>query len=273
MKRLAVIGHPIGHSRSPAMHTAAFAELGLSDEWSYEAIEAAPAQFAQRVRDMPAEGFVGANVTVPHKGAALELAHDASEIATAIGAANTLSFERDSIRADNTDATGFLAALPTEPAGIHALVLGAGGAARAVVWALTSAGADVGIWNRTPERAAALAADLGGHVIDPGDRSLPARDFDLVVNATAVGMGDSSNAPSGTNLKALRVDADGFEDRQVVIDLAYGPNETDLIRAARERGAAVVDGLEVLVRQGAESFRIWTGIDPPLEAMRRAARG
>jgi shikimate dehydrogenase len=273
MKRLAVIGHPIGHSRSPAMHNAAFAELGLADKWSYEAIEATPAQFAERIREMPAEGFVGANVTVPHKGAALGLADDASEIAAAIGAANTLSFERDSIRADNTDATGFLAALPTEPAGMRALVLGAGGAARAVVWALTSEGADVGIWNRTRERAAALAADLGGDVIEPGERPLPARDFDLIVNATAVGMGDSSNAAPGADLKALRVDADGFEDRQVVIDLAYGPNETDLIRAARERGAAVVDGLEVLVRQGAESFRIWTGIAPPLEAMRRAARG
>jgi len=273
VKRLAVIGHPVGHSRSPAMHNAAFAEVGLSDEWSYEAIDVSPEEFAERVRALSAEGFVGANVTVPHKGAALELADDASEVAGAIGAANTLSFDGDAIRADNTDAAGFLASLPAGPAGKRALVLGAGGAARAVLWALVHEGAEVGIWNRTPERAALLAAELGGRAIDPGGEALPASDFDLIVNATAVGMGVSPGAAEETGLKALSMDADVFEDRQVVVDLAYGRDETDLIRAARQRGATVVDGLEVLVRQGAESFRIWTGIDPPLGVMRRAARG
>jgi shikimate dehydrogenase len=272
LKRLAVIGCPVGHSRSPGMHNAAFAELGLSGEWSYEAIEVPPAEFAERVRELAAEGFVGVNVTVPHKGSALELADDASEVASAIGAANTLSFERDAIRADNTDAAGFLASLPVAPAGMRALVLGAGGAARAVVWALVSEGAEVEIWNRTPERAVLLAEDLGGRVIDPGVEALPASGVDLIVNATAVGMGVSPDGAEGTGLKPLRMDADVFDDRQVVVDLAYGPDETDLTRAARERGATVVDGLEVLVRQGAESFRIWTGIDAPLEAMRRAVR-
>jgi shikimate dehydrogenase len=193
-------------------------------------------------------------------------------VASAIGAANTLSFERDAIRADNTDASGFLASLPVAPAGMRALVLGAGGAARAVVWALVSEGAEVEIWNRTPKRAVLLAEDLGGRVIDPGGEALPASGVDLIVNATAVGMGVSPDGAEGTGLKALRMDADVFDDRQVVVDLAYGPDETDLTRAARERGATVVDGLEVLVRQGAESFRIWTGIDAPLEAMRRAVR-
>ena len=277
MKRLAVIGYPVGHSRSPAMHNAAFAELGLSGEWSYEAIEVAPAEFAERVRALAAKGFVGVNVTVPHKESALELADDASEVASAIGAANTLSFERDAIRADNTDATGFLASLPSAPAGKRALVLGAGGAARAVVWALVSEGAEVEIWNRTPERAAHLARTFGANAVEVSagaaeDWRLRTEDYDLIVNATAVGMGVSPDGPEETGLKALRMDADVFDDRQVVVDLAYGPDETDLIRAARERGATVVDGLEVLVRQGAESFRIWTGIDPPLEAMRRAVR-
>jgi shikimate dehydrogenase len=273
LKRLAVIGYPIGHSRSPAMHNAAFAEIGLSDEWSYEAIEVPPAEFAERVRALLAHGFVGANVTVPHKAAALEVADDASEVASAIGAANTLSFERDAIRADNTDATGFLASLPYVPNGKQALVLGAGGAARAVVWALVSEGAEVEIWNRTPERAARLAAELGGRPVDPGAAARSASGVDLIVNATSVGMGASRGGRQGTDLKALGMDADVFEDRQLVVDLAYGPDETDLARAARERGASVIDGLEILVRQGAESFRIWTGIDPPLEAMRRAARG
>src|SRR5215210_3422670 len=135
MFRLAVIGQPIAHSRSPAMHTAAFEALGIADEWSYEAIEVAPEEFVERTEALADAGYVGANVTVPHKRAALELAARASRTAREIGAANTLSFTGE-ITADNTDAAGLLAALPGSPAGMRALVLGAGGAARAVVWAL-----------------------------------------------------------------------------------------------------------------------------------------
>src|SRR6266542_1156095 len=116
-KRLAVLGQPISHSRSPAIHNAALAELGLSGEWTYEAIEVSPDAFDARVRAMPGEGFVGANVTVPHKLAALGLADEASEAARAIGAANTLSFAGRRIAAENTDAAGFLDSLPTPPAG------------------------------------------------------------------------------------------------------------------------------------------------------------
>src|SRR6476619_7496809 len=136
MPRLAVIGHPVAHSRSPAMHTAALAELGLAGEWTYEAIDLSPGELEGRVRAMPGEGFAGVNVTVPHKGAAMGVADTLSETAREIGAANTLSFSGGEIRADNTDAGGILDALPGSPAGERALVLGAGGAARAVVWAL-----------------------------------------------------------------------------------------------------------------------------------------
>ena len=162
MPRLAVLGHPVGHSRSPAMHKAALAALGLAEEWSYEAIDVSPADFEPRVRAMPAEGFAGANVTVPHKAAALALADKLSETAREIGAANTLSFADGEIRADNTDAGGLLAALPDSPAGRRALVLGAGGAARAVVWALLREGAEVEVWNRTALRSRHLCEDLGG---------------------------------------------------------------------------------------------------------------
>ncbi len=144
------------------MHNAALAELGLAGEWSYEAIEVAPAEFEGLVRGLAAEGFVGANVTVPHKVAALELADEASEAARAIGAANTLSFAGGRIAAENTDARGFLDSLPAPPAGQRALVLGAGGSARAVAWALVTEGAEVSIWNRTPEKAERLADELGG---------------------------------------------------------------------------------------------------------------
>lgn len=248
------------------MHTAALAALGLADEWSYEAIEVAPDEFDERVRAMPAEGFVGANVTVPHKLAALAVAEESSEAAQAIGAANTLTFAGGRIAAENTDATGLLDALPESPSGARALVLGAGGSARAVVWALVEAGADVEIWNRTPNKAERLARELAASVAVAVD----AADFNLIVNATTVGMGASTQASS--DLKSLPIDADGLGERHQLVDLAYGEVETELVRAARARGARVVDGLEVLVRQGAASLRIWTGIDPPIEVMRRAVR-
>ncbi len=159
MPRLAVIGFPVGHSRSPAMQSAALAELGLGEKWSYGAVEVAPEGFEAKVRELAAAGeYAGANVTVPHKEAALAVADEASEAARAIGAANTLSFAAGRIAADNTDAGGLLAALPTTPLDARALVLGAGGAARAVIWALVGEGARVEVWNRTAARAEELCA-------------------------------------------------------------------------------------------------------------------
>jgi shikimate dehydrogenase len=262
LKRLAILGQPIAHSRSPAIHTAAIGALGLEGDWTYEAIEVSPAEFADRVRSLGAEGFVGANVTVPHKRSALEVSVDASRVAIEIGAANTLSFGEEGIRADNTDADGLLGSLPESPRGARALVLGAGGAARAVVWALLREGALVEIWNRTGNRAEELAAELGGARVDEPR----AGDYDLIVNSTSVGLGGED--PFGE----LPLDRGGFRSRQLVVDLVYGDSETALLRAARGAGARVVDGLEVLARQAAASLRIWTGEDPPLEVMRAAAR-
>jgi shikimate dehydrogenase len=273
-----VIGHPIAHSRSPAIHTAAFEALGLAGDWGYEAIDMSPDEFAQRTKALPREGFVGANVTVPHKRAALALADTASDAAGEIGAANTLSFRGGAIGADNTDAPGFLAALPRSPAGRRALVLGAGGSARAVVWALVREGAQVEVWNRTAERAERLAAELGAARLDV-DGELPSREFDLIVNATSVGMEPPAESASsrtvgrGGDLEALHLSPEGLRVGHVVVDLVYGTGTTELARVAGERGAAVVDGLEVLVRQGAASFRIWTRLEPPLDVMRAAARG
>jgi shikimate dehydrogenase len=272
-KRLAVLGQPISHSRSPAMQSAALAALGLGGEWTYEAIEVAPPDFEARVRAMPGAGFAGANVTVPHKVAALGLADEASDAARAIGAANTLTFAGGRIAAENTDATGFLAALGEPAAGRRALVLGAGGAARAVGWALVNGGAEVAIWNRTAERAERLAADLGASAIRPEGGSLATSGFDLIVNATTVGMGAAGAAQGSDDLKALHLGADSLGEINQLVDLAYGPAETELARVARLGGAAaVVDGLEVLVHQGAASLRLWTGREPPLDVMRRAAR-
>lgn len=280
MPKLAVLGQPVSHSRSPAMHTAALEELGLAGEWSYEAIELSPDEFDGAVRALPEQGFKGVNVTVPHKVAALAVATSSSPSASRIGAANTLTFEGGGITAENTDATGIIAALPSSPEGARALVLGAGGSARAAVWALAGAGATVQVANRTPARAEAIAGDLGATALAPGETDVEL--FEIVVNATTVGL-EAANPPPGNqvgadpdrglaDLKALGVDADALSARQVVVDLVYGSVETPLAAAARSRGAEVVDGLEVLVHQGAASLRLWTGLDPPIETMRRAAR-
>jgi shikimate dehydrogenase len=261
-KRLAVLGHPVAHSRSPAMHNAALAELGLAGEWAYEAIDVAPDEFEARVREMAAADFAGANVTVPHKGAALALADELSETAREIGAANTLVFAGGGICAENTDAQGLLDALPAPPAGRRALVLGAGGAARAVVWALLREGAEVDVWNRTELRSRNLCAELGGRPV--AEPEAAARG--LIVNSTAVGLrGEDPFA----ELPLRRGD---LGPGQTVVDLVYGEEPTRLLRAAEAAGATTVDGIEVLVRQGALSLEIWTGRRPPLETMRAAAR-
>ena len=150
MPLLGVLGWPVAHSRSPAIHNAALAELGL-DDWHYQRLPVPPALFEETVLALGAAGFAGANVTIPHKEAALALAGEASETARAIGAANTLTFAADgTVRAENTDAPGLIAALGVEVAGMRAQVLGAGGSARAAVWALRNAGAaEVLVWNRT----------------------------------------------------------------------------------------------------------------------------
>lgn len=244
------------------MHSAALAELGLGEEWSYEAIDLAPDAFEAGVRAMPAEGFAGANVTVPHKSAALALAEELSETAREIGAANTLVFEDGEIRAENTDADGLLRALPGSPGGKRALVLGAGGAARAIVWALVREGAEVAVWNRTELRSQHLCEELGGSPVTAPDQAA----FELIVNSTAVGLrGEDPFAE-------LPLSHAAFGMEQTVVDMVYGSGPTALLRAAEEAGATVVDGIEVLVQQGALSLEIWTGRPAPLDTMRAAAR-
>jgi shikimate dehydrogenase len=262
MKRLAVLGHPVAHSRSPAMQSAALAELGLAGEWSYEAIDLAPEELAPRVEAMPGEGFAGANVTVPHKAAALALADTLSETAREIGAANTLSFAAGEIRVDNTDAPGLLAALPASPRGGRALVRLAGRPPLAVAWALVREGAEVGVWNRTEARARVLCDELGGVPAAAPDPT----SYELIVNSTAVGLhGEDPFAE-------LPLREDGFAAGQTVVDMVYGDGPTALLAAAARGGAETVDGIEVLVRQGALSLEIWTGREAPLDTMRAAAR-
>lgn len=250
------------------MHTAALEQMALAGDWSYGAIDVAPENFEGLVRSLAKQDFAGVNVTVPHKVAALALADDASDAAREIGAANTLTFDDGMISAENTDAAAIVDALPIDPEGARALVLGAGGSARAAVWALSRAGAVVNVWNRTGERARALAAELGV--------GLDTRDPAIVVNATTVGLEAGNEVQplverGEPDLKPFPVFDDGLR-AEVVMDLVYGSRETDLIQAARAAGASTVDGFEILVRQGAASLRLWTDAEPPLETMRIAAR-
>jgi len=263
MRRLGVIGWPVSHSRSPAMFRAAFDACGV-DDWSYQRLPLPPELFEETVRALPASGFVGVNVTIPHKQAALALADRASEPAKEIGAANTLTFTTEGIEAENTDAPGVIAALGRSPLGMSAFVLGAGGSARGVVWALLHAGAaEVSVWNRTPERATALADELGARAV-----SAPVA-ADLLVNCTSVGLQPSASDAAALN--QLGLTADQGCSYAYVIDLVYRDEPTPLLAAAAAHGARTVAGLEVLVAQGALSFERWTGLPAPLDAMRRGA--
>jgi shikimate dehydrogenase len=275
MSRLGVLGWPVAHSRSPAMHNAALEALGMRG-WHYQRLPVPPSLLADTTRALAGSGFHGVNVTIPHKQAALALADEASETARAIGAANTLTFAAGGgIAAENTDAPGVIAALGSSPRRRSAMVLGAGGSARAVVWALLAEGAaEVSIWNRTPERAEALANELGARAV-----SAPAA-ADLLVNCTSVGLSgtdvpdrveSSASQPVGLNQLALTFDQ--VSEYSHVVDLAYQSQSTPLLAAAEAHGVPTTDGLEVLAAQGALSLELWTGRPAPRELMLRAARG
>ncbi|MEL6266380.1 MAG: shikimate dehydrogenase [Pseudomonadota bacterium] len=260
-----VAGWPIGHSRSPILFEHWFRSLAIPGR--YVPLAIAPEDFEAVYAALPKAGFRGINVTIPHKEAALALADERTAAAEAIGAANMIVF--DPVRgriADNTDAYGFRAALdagaPGWPTDRPALVLGAGGAARAVIHALSEAGVpEIRIANRSRDRAEALATDRTT-VVDWDARAEAADGAGLLVNTTSLGM--VSKPPLAMPLDALPADA-------VVDDLVYVPLETPLMAAARARGLRAVDGLGMLLHQARPSFRAWFATDPAVdEALRQA---
>lgn len=261
--RFGVAGYPVAHSRSPQMHEAAYAKFGLDAE--YQRLPIPPELFEETVRALPGSGFVGINVTIPHKHAAAEIADEVSPEVEAVGAANTLTFENGKILADNTDAPGLLDAIQRPVAGLRALVLGAGGTGRAAAWALQDAGADVSVHNRTAERAVKLADDL--HVAVAFETKGGA-DFPLIVNTTAVGM--DADTDEDAALAALGLDLSTIPGNATIVDFVYREGGSPLSTAARNHGLTVVDGNELLARQGALSFAIWFDRPAPLQAMRAA---
>jgi len=244
------------------MMEAALRAAGLGS-WRYQRLPVPPELLAETVAALPAAGFRGANVTIPHKQAALALAQKVSDTAREVGAANTLLFEADgTIVADNTDAPALLNALPIDAEQTTALVLGAGGSARAAVWALRRAGAgEIRVWNRHLDRARSICEELGCR---PVSNAEPA---DVLVNCTPVG-GDLARGW----FKQLPLPADDLAMFRCVVDFVYGRDETALVRAARSFGLPTVDGLDLLAEQGALSFERFTGVPAPLEEMRAAVR-
>jgi shikimate dehydrogenase len=262
-----VVGFPIGHSRSPQMQAAAFAALGL--DAAYVALPVEPGRLAEALRGAHALGFQGLNVTVPHKQQAPASCLRLDEIAVAVGAVNTLRRAGDGWEGFNTDAPACLSLLQAEGIGpgARALLVGAGGASRAGAWALLRAGATVTIAARRTEAAAALARDLlpaapdagAGALVAPwaelGDEAARA---DVVVNGTSIGL-----AGHPAELPGVR-----FRAGQVAVDFVYG--DTAFARAARDAGARLVTGEQILVRQGALAFTLWTGRPAPEAAMAAA---
>jgi shikimate dehydrogenase len=266
----AVIGSPVRQSLSPAIHNAAFRSAAL--DWVFVALEVAPGRAADAVAAMRVLGLRGLAVTMPHKEAVSSAVDEVDEAAAALRSVNTVVLRDDgSTFGASTDGAGFVASLEGgghAVAGCTFAVLGAGGAARAVVDALGRAGAaEVAVINRTADRAHEAAALAGvGRVADAS----VVRDVDVVVNATSVGMDDAAERAGGAGGR-LPCDPALLRAGQVVVDLVYHPLETPLLRAARRAGAATVDGLGMLVHQAALQQRWWTGCLADPAVMRVAA--
>jgi shikimate dehydrogenase len=258
----AVIGDPVAHSLSPAIHNAAFEACGI--DAVFVALPVRPADLAAAVACVRALDLLGLSVTMPHKSAIQEHLDVVGPEAAALDAVNCVLREGDRLVGTTTDGRGFvdaLAAASVDLVGTRVLVLGAGGAARAVIHALAGEDpAEIGVANRSADRAKA-AVLLGGRDTRIADVD-EAPDFDVIVNATSVGMGTAD----------LPLPADLLREGQVVVDLVYEPVETALLAAARAAGATAVDGVGMLVHQAAHAFRLWTGVEPPVEVMAQAAR-
>jgi len=279
---IGVIGDPIAHSLSPAMHNAAIEALGL--DWCYVAFRVSSDRVREAVVGVRGLNIRGINVTVPHKQAVMPFLDEVSDEASAIGAVNTIKHEDGRLIGYNTDVYGIRAAL-RYGTGLHPLppevvVLGAGGAARGIVYALAGCeGVErLTILNRTVEKAERLAeemlagaastgpVEIEAHSLDPGDVRAALKSAGLIINATSVGMHPQVD-------DTIIDDPDAFCEGQLLLDTVYNPRQTRLMAVAQCGGARAVNGIDMLVYQGAKSFEIWTGMSPPVDVMRGAIEG
>lgn len=272
--RVYLLAHPAGHSLSPVMHNAAFAEAGINAV--YEAWDVPPDALGQAVTRLRDADVLGANVTIPHKQAVMKYVDELTEAARHIGAVNTIVNKGGNLLGHNTDASGYLRALEQanlKPAAQNVLILGAGGAARAIVFALLKAGAVLTLYNRTTQKALDLAgafADVGETTVieTVDDLHAAAKHASLIVNTTSVGMAHGGVDPNASPLAAEALPEAGF-----VSDIVYRPAQTRLLREAAAKGLGTQNGLPMLVYQGAESFQLWTRVSPDTAVMFKAANG
>lgn len=267
MKLFGVLGDPVSHSLSPVMHNATFKALGMDCE--YHAFRVGKDCLQDAIRGAYALGFGGLNLTIPLKEKALEIVKP-TDLAKQIGAVNTVDFKQGII-GYNTDGLGAKMALTesgVEIKGKNVLLLGAGGAARAIAFTLATEGANVTIANRTQERAISLAKEAGrvGKINPAGltDLKYLVQNSDILINSTAIGM--------YPKVSETLVTPDMMHSDLVVFDIVYNPLNTRLLREAKTAGAITIDGVKMLVYQGAEAFKIWTGKTPPIDVMEKAVR-
>ena len=270
--RAGIIGHPVAHSLSPVFQSAAFAACGL--DATYERWDTSSEALRGRVVSLSAAGYLGANVTIPHKEAVIPFLDELGGQSARVGAVNTIVNRGGRLYGFNTDGPGFVAALKNEarfdPAGRSILILGAGGAARGIAFALAEAQAGrITIANRSVARAERLAGDIAGVAsgsidVTPAPGAVEA--YDCIVNCTSIGMdGGGSEGESPVALDTARPGT-------LVVDIVYAPEETPLLRDARARGLAVLGGLPMLIYQGGLAFELWTGVAAPIDVMFDAAR-
>ncbi len=260
-----IIGYPVRHSLSPLMHNSAFKALGIN--YCYVAMEVHPDDLMEAIMGLKALGFVGVNVTVPHKEAVLPFLDELSEEASFIGAVNTIKIMDNRLKGYNTDADGFMYSLKEEgvvPEDKEVFIAGAGGAAKAVVYGLAGVCSKLYIYNRTVEKAEALARAVKdrGTEVEVLPRPEVPSSVSLVVNATSLGLKDDDPLP---------IQIDSLREGQVIYDLIY--KKTPLLKEAESRGLKAIDGLGMLLWQGVRAFRIWTGQEPPVEVMRAVLQG
>ncbi|HJR19719.1 MAG TPA: shikimate dehydrogenase [Actinomycetota bacterium] len=259
-----IIGWPVNASLSPAIHNAAFSAAGL--DWIYVGFPVRPDDVAAALQGMRGLGIAGLNVTMPHKQAVIPHLDGLTPDVERVGAVNTIVADGARLIGTNTDGAGFLRFLERDvgmvPAGLTAVVLGAGGAARGIAAAMSDAGVVVTVTARRSEQADEVAAASGASTVSWDERDRVAAGADLIVNATPVGRDDAS-APLPT---------EAIGEGQTVVDLIYHPEETELVRIAAKRGARAFNGMGMLLHQAALSFEAWTGVDAPFDAMTAAVR-
>ncbi|MHA2004658.1 MAG: shikimate dehydrogenase [Candidatus Thorarchaeota archaeon] len=272
MKRLVVVGYPLGHSLSPAMHNAALAELGIEDEFRYEAMPLPSDALPGLVASIRSRELEGANITIPYKTVVMTYLSTISSEGLAVGAVNTLHREDSLVIGSNTDIRGFTEAIRERglsPRGINAVILGAGGAAKSVAYGLAVSGAaKLGIFNRTKDAAKRLAAEIGrDRQVEVRAGSIPIREdlkeSDLLINCTPVGM-------TGHSIDSSPLEPSMLPSDLVVMDLVYNPLRTKLLTEAEKAGCKTIDGVGMLVHQGAVGFQLWTGKNAPIKVMREA---